>query len=220
MPDIPPPLLIPALGLPEGAPLDAGAAALEAASAATRLACVNWPAYPDRPDVAFRAGHTGSELWLTFDVREARVRALETRTHGAVYQDSCVECFIAFGDASYYNLELNCIGTAYLAYGAGREGRRLVPLPLMERLAVRASLGAEPFGERAGGFAWSLTARVPAACFAFDALAGGLGGRAARANFYACNGGVSVRHYVTWRPVQTPAPDFHRPEFFGGVRFE
>jgi len=64
-----------------------------------------------------------------------------------------------------------------------------------------------------------LTARVPTACFAFDALTD-LSGRTARANAYTCNSGVSVKHYVTWLPVHTPAPDYHRPEFFGDIRFE
>jgi hypothetical protein len=212
------PLLIPRLALDAGAPLGAGAAALDAAGSATRLTCVNWPAYPECPRVVFRIGHTGSEIWLKFDVQEERVRALETKTHGDVYKDSCVELFIAFDGVAYYNLELNCIGTPHLGYGPGRADRWFVPLPLMERLAVRSSLGAEPFGERAGGFAWSLTARIPLACFAFGAP-DALDGRAARANVYKCGSGLSVQHYVTWRPVRTSAPDYHRPEFFGDVRF-
>jgi hypothetical protein len=194
------------------------AAALDTETAATRLTCVNWPAYPECPSAAFRIGHTGSEVWLKFDVREPRVRARETRSHGDVYLDSCVEFFVAFGDTAYYNLELNCIGTAHLGYGAGRAGRRFVPLPLMARLAVRSSLGTAPFDEKTGGFAWSLTARIPLACFAFDALTD-LSGRTARANVHTCNSGVSVQHYVTWKPIQTPAPDYHRPEFFGEIRF-
>jgi len=61
-------------------------------------------------------------------------------------------------------------------------------------------------------------ARIPAACFSFSALTD-LGGRTARANVYKCASGLSVKHYVTWRPIQTPTPDYHRPEFFGEVRF-
>ena len=212
------PLLIPRLTPGPDASTDELRAALEAEVAGTRLTCVNWPAYPHCPQVTFRLGHTGTALALAFDVKEESVRALETRTHGAVCQDSCVELFIAFGDAGYYNLELNCIGTPHLAYGMGRIGRRFVPLPLMGRMTTCSSLGSAPFGERAGGVAWSLTARVPVACFAFDAL-DTLDGRVARANVYKCGDALPVKHYVTWQPIQTPAPDYHRPEFFADVRF-
>ena len=212
------PFLIPRLSLGSNAGMDELRAALDAEAAGTRLTCVNWPAYPDCPQVTFRLGHTGTAVAMKFDVREAGVRALETRTHGAVYQDSCVELFIAFGDAGYYNLELNCIGTPHLAYGMGRIGRRFVPLPLMGQMTTCSSLGCAPFGERTGGVAWSLTARVPLACFAFDAL-DTLDGRAARANVYKCGDGLAAKHYVTWQPIQTPTPDYHRPEFFGDVRF-
>ncbi|MBT5542155.1 MAG: hypothetical protein HOK34_04920, partial [Gammaproteobacteria bacterium] len=27
-------------------------------------------------------------------------------------------------------------------------------------------------------------------------------------------------HYLTWNPVETSNPDFHRPEFFGKLIFE
>ena len=212
------PFLIPRLTPGPDAGTDELRAALEAEAAGTRLTCVNWPAYPHCPQVTFRLGHTGTALALAFDVKEESVRALETRAHGAVHMDSCVELFISFDGASYYNLELNCIGTPHLAYGPWRTERRFVPLPLMERLAVRASLGAEPFGEKTGGVEWSLTARVPLACFAFDAL-DTLDGRAARAKLYKCGDALPVKHYVTWHPVQTPAPDYHRPEFFGDVLF-
>ena len=193
-------------------------AALDAAVSATRLTCVNWPAFPYRPDVTFRIAHTGVELLLKFDVRETSVRALETRTHGSVYKDSCVELFIAFGDAGYYNLELNCIGTPHLAYGTGRADRQFVPLPLMERMTVRSSLGTAPFDEKTGDCEWSLTARIPLACFAFGAPTA-LDDRAARMNACKCGDGLTARHYVTWQPIHTPAPDYHRPEFFGSVRF-
>lgn len=183
------------------------------------VACLNWPQFPYRPEVDFQIGHTQAEIELLFHVREERILGLQTRTHGDVYMDSCVELFITFDDTNYYNLEINCIGTPHLGYGPGRKDRRFVPLPLMERLVIQSSLGAQPFAEKTGGFEWSLIARIPLACFAFDSLAG-LSGRSARANVFKCGDGLSVPHYVTWRPIKTPAPDYHRPEDFGDLRFE
>lgn len=191
---------------------------LEAQTAENRIARLNWPAFPYAPDVRFRIGHVGTEIWLAFAVAENRIRAVETRTHGEVYKDSCVEFFLSFDRKNYYNFECNCIGTPHLAYGPGRERRTFIPLPLMKRLAVETSLGGAPFEEREGDVSWTLTARLPVSLFAFDALSS-LDGVSATANFYKIGSGLSVQHYLTWNPVHTPAPDYHRPEFFGEVRF-
>jgi len=191
---------------------------LDAEAAAVPVACLNWPEHSCCPAVSFRAVHVGTEVWLAFAVSEERVRGLETRTHGEVYKDSCVEFFLSFDRLNYYNFEFSCIGTAHLAYGPDRHSRTFVPLALMERLEVQSSLGSQPFAERAGGFDWTLTARIPVACFAFNAIES-LDGVRATANFYKVGSGLSAPHYLTWRPVRTPSPDYHRPEFFGEVVF-
>ena len=36
-----------------------------------------------------------------------------------------------------------------------------------------------------------------------------------RANFYKCGDKTAHPHYLSWSPIDTPKPDFHRPEFFG-----
>ena len=33
-------------------------------------------------------------------------------------------------------------------------------------------------------------------------------------------GWISQWHFLSWRPIRTEKPDFHRPEFFGEVTFE
>jgi len=30
---------------------------------------------------------------------------------------------------------------------------------------------------------------------------------------------LPISHYLSWNPIHTGTPDFHRPEFFGGIRF-
>jgi hypothetical protein len=46
-----------------------------------------------------------------------------------------------------------------------------------------------------------------------------LKGKVFRANFYKCGDKLAVPHYVTWNPVGTVAPDYHRPEYFGLLKF-
>ena len=36
-----------------------------------------------------------------------------------------------------------------------------------------------------------------------------------RANFYKCGDKTAHPHFLSWNPVGTPSPDFHRPDFFG-----
>ena len=194
-------------------------ACLETETPEIPVALINWAEHPYCPKVSVRIGHFQTVLWLKFHVVEDRIRALETRTHGEVYKDSCVEFFISFDRTNYYNFEFNCIGTPHLAYGPGREDRKFVPLPLMEHMAIHASLGPQPFEEKSGTFDWTLTVRVPVACLAFDKMTS-LSGLQASANFYKTGSGLSVPHYLSWKPISTPHPDFHRPEFFGDVTFE
>jgi hypothetical protein len=47
-----------------------------------------------------------------------------------------------------------------------------------------------------------------------------IAGHVARANFYKCGDETETPHFGAWSPVQTPQPDFHRPEFFGRLVFE
>lgn len=184
-----------------------------------KIECINWKEFPEKPKVEFRIGHTGNLLLLKFSVTENAVRAMETDINGAVYQDSCVEFFMSVDGFSYYNFEFNCIGTPHVAWGESRINRQHVPVGTVREIQVRSSLGDQPFDTRTGPVKWELCAIIPATCFARDPglLFGGLSGNA---NFYKCGDKLPEPHFVTWNPVGTPQPDFHRPEFFGKIDFE
>ena len=77
----------------------------------------------------------------------------------------------------------------------------------------------EPFAERKGDNRWSLTLAIPPQALFRHALTD-WSGLKARMNLYKCGDDLSCPHYLSWRPVGTPAPDFHRPEFFEPVFFE
>ena len=36
-----------------------------------------------------------------------------------------------------------------------------------------------------------------------------------RGNFYKCGDLTAHPHFLSWNPIGTPKPDFHRPEYFG-----
>ena len=45
-------------------------------------------------------------------------------------------------------------------------------------------------------------------------------GLEARMNLYKCGDNLSHPHFLSWRPIATEKPDFHRPEFFERVKFQ
>jgi hypothetical protein len=179
----------------------------------------NWKDYSYIPQVSFRIGHISDEIWLKFYVTEKHILAKETRTNGAVHKDTCVEFFISPDRENYYNFEFNGIGTTHLAFGADRHNRRFVPEETVEKIETLSTLGSEPFEEKSGQFEWEIMIRIPLKCFAFTNLKS-FDGLKATGNFYKCGDDTSQPHYITWNPVKTENPDYHRPEFFGRLEFE
>jgi hypothetical protein len=180
---------------------------------------LNWKDFSYMPNVNFRIGHTGDEIWLKYYVKEKHIRARETRTNGDVYKDSCVEFFISPGEKNYYNFEFSCIGTIHLGYGPGRGNRKFVDPKIIEKIDIKSSLGSAPFNDKSGNFEWEMMIRIPIESFAYSNLKT-FKGLNAEANFYKCGEETAVMHYVTWNPIKTESPDYHRPEFFGKVQFE
>ena len=192
---------------------------LETKTVTNPIDTINWKEFSYRPGLKFRIGHVGNEIWLKYYVKEDHVLAQETNTNGAVHKDSCVEFFVSVDGENYYNFELNCIGTIHLAHGPGRENRKFVDPQTIEKIEVESTLGNKPFAERSGDFEWEMMIRIPVECFAFDNIKS-LNGLKASANFYKCGDDTTKPHFVTWNPVGTENPDYHRPEHFGKVEFE
>ncbi len=181
---------------------------------------LNWEkAFPYKPDLKFRIAHAGTEIWLKYYVKEKNILAQETRTNGDVYKDSTVEFFISVDGENYYNFEFNCIGVTHLAYGPRRGNRKFVTAETVEKIEAESTLGSEAFSEKSGKFEWEMMIRIPIECFAYDTLKT-FAGLKATANFYKCGDETSDPHFVSWNPVKTENPDYHRPEFFGRVEFE
>lgn len=185
-----------------------------------RIETVNWPAYPYRPEVAFRMAHTDDAFLLHYKVTEASVRARYGEDNGSVWTDSCVEFFsIPGGDDIYYNLECNCIGTVLLAAGATRNNREHARPEVTAQIDRWASLGRQPFEERIGACTWEVALRVPYRVF-FKHDIRSLDGARVKANFYKCGDELQTPHFLSWHPIEIENPDFHRPDFFGEISVE
>ena len=161
-----------------------------------RIGCLNWPdAFPYAPEAEFEISHSGAELHLGFRVREDAVRAVCASDGGRAW--------------------CTCIGRLLLCRGAGRHGREPLPEPLLQGIRRTSTLGADPFGLREGTCSWEVRLDIPAAVFGLETF----DGLHARGNFYKCGDGLPVPHYLSWAPVGTPRPDFHRPDFFEEIVF-
>ena len=181
---------------------------------------VNWSNFPYKPDVRFSLAYSQTGIYLKFWVTEDGVRGLVMEDNGRVYTDSCVELFIdPSGDGTYYNFEFNCIGTLLLAHGATRDNRKKAPETVLSKILRSASLGKEKTMQEKGLCEWNLTSFIPYEAF-FEHHIQSLSGKTVRANFQKCGDEMAVPHFITWNPIVTPQPDYHRPEFFGELRFE
>lgn len=182
---------------------------------------LNWDEYPYAPVVNFRIAYSKDEIFLQYNVIERYIRALYTVDEGsAPYKDSCVEFFIVpSGDSIYYNLELNCIGVGTFACGSQRRERTRFDKSVTSKIRRVSTLGREGFETKEGDFNWNITIAIPIELL-YSGKKESLAGRELKANFYKCGDELPLKHYLSWSPIKTEKPDFHRPEFFGTLLFE
>jgi hypothetical protein len=180
---------------------------------------LNWKSFDYKPEVDFSIGYTDYEIMLKYYIREEYFKAEKTESNQMVCEDSCVEFFASpCNDGIYYNIEFNGIGTCLLGTGTSRETSKKADPWIIAGIRRMTSVGEEPVKERKGNFIWTITIAIPLNVF-FHHKITALKGKSFRANFYKCGDKLTLPHYVTWSPVRTPKPDFHRPEFFGMLKF-
>jgi Carbohydrate-binding family 9 len=185
-----------------------------------KIDIINWKDYGYKPDVRFNMAYSAEEIFIKYYVTEDHFKAEKTETNQMVCEDSCVEFFVSpADDGLYYNIEFNAIGTCLLGSGTGRHDSKRAPAEIVAGIRRLGSAGSTPMSETEGLFSWTLTIAVPLKTF-FRHRVTALKGKTFRANFYKCGDMLAVPHYVTWNRVGTEKPDYHRPEYFGMVKFK
>jgi len=200
-------------------PLEEISAMLDMRKDRLTIDTLNWKGYDYKPDVSFSMAYSDSEVFLKYYITENYFKAEKTETNQMVCEDSCVEFFVSPGeDGIYYNLEFNGIGTCLLGSGKDRATSRRADPEIVTKIRRLSTAGTEPVEERVGEFTWTITIAIPFEVF-FRHNISNLKGKTFRANFYKCGDKLSVPHYVTWNEVGTEMPDYHRPEYFGLLKF-
>jgi hypothetical protein len=192
---------------------------LDALGEGHTIGTLNWDGYPYKPEVRFNIAWGRREIYIKYYVREGHVKAEKTATNEMVCEDSCVEFFVSpADDGLYYNFEFNPIGTALMGSGHGRYDSTRAKPALVDSIRRLTTMGNQPFAEISGDISWSVTLAIPLETF-FHHKIDDLEGKSFRANFYKCGDKLTNPHFVTWNPVGTERPDYHRPEYFGVLKF-
>jgi hypothetical protein len=183
-----------------------------------KVAVINWPEqFPDCPEVSFSLENTGDTLQLNFKVREDRSIARSTFDNDRVWEDSCVEFFIQFeGEQEYYNLEASCNGYILLGYRKDRSSAEHAPQEVMDKIIRKPSLGKGVVFEEQHVEEWTLALEIPVEAFWKSNLKD-FSTVKAKGNFYKIADALARPHYVSWAPISTEKPDYHRPEFFQNI---
>lgn len=186
---------------------------LELSGARFDVDCVNWPeAFPYAPLCGGRVARTRDALVVDFRVSGLDLRARNTADNGRQWEDSCVEVFIQDPeDGNYYNFEINALGKVLACKGPERHNRTPRPAEEMEQILRFTQMEGGPL-EQEGIHTWRVGVIIPFRLLGIDPERLP---RSIRANFYKCGDKTAHPHFLSWSPVETPKPDFHRPEFFG-----
>lgn len=180
-----------------------------------------------RPRTQAKVVYDDRGLYLHFRVEDRYVRSIETEYHGRVWEDACVEFFVAPKPGrGYFNFEINCGGTMLLSYKEDPEwqGETLrksgsVPWELAEAVTIYHSMPETVEPEMTDPVVWHVEYFVPYALF--EAYVGDLGevpGQTWRANFYKCAENNSHPHWASWSLITTEL-NFHQPAFFSDIHF-
>ncbi|MBQ9940286.1 MAG: hypothetical protein IJO74_01960 [Clostridia bacterium] len=157
----------------------------------------------------------GEGFYVRMKCMEKNPRAVYKNYHDPVCNDSCVEFFFNFAPEKqdkYANMEVNALGTIDCSFGSSRHDRVLVT-NLWDNLPEIKVEKQEDYWQ----VEYLLTTDMLEKMFG---TINTQSGAVYKANFFKCGDKTEIPHYALWSPVDTPTPDYHRPEFFGELVLE
>ena len=188
--------------------------AMEKSAAKFAVCENNWPKEaPYTPDCNGSIARTASHLAVMFHVRGLDLRATQIEDNGRSWEDSCCEFFVTDPyDGTYYNFELTCIGSLLSSKRKSRLDSVLREKEDVARVIRHSSLAHEETEISDRIFSWTVAMLSPYDLIGIDRDNVPV---SVRGNFYKCGDLTAHPHFLSWNPIGTPKPDFHRPEYFG-----
>lgn len=151
-----------------------------------------------------------SGLYVVMISDEPCYKAVYTKRDEPIYKDSCLEFFCRpfADDTRYFNFEINPNGAYLSEIGSSRGDRKFIKEltdaePSVEVLSVSDGWGVSLFIPE------QLISEAFGKEFSMDKT------EYLSVNFYKCGEETDSPHFSSAFFVDTPAPDFHRPEYFG-----
>lgn len=160
-------------------------------------------------------------LYVSYYCKDRHISALETKRHGPVSKDDCVEIFISPNPQqvrNYYTFKINAIGTMLnrcrTSWWTGP------PTWEPDGVDYRTSFhGLAEKRESPDDHHWIVEMAIPFANFKKDAAhTPPKDGDEWRLNLNR-TGGMTNKQSSSWSLINSPKPAFHTPEAFGSVRF-
>lgn len=164
---------------------------------------------PARDATRVRLAHGGGILEVSFACDDRDVWSTLSRRDDPLWQEECVEVFLAPGEADpalYFEFEASPAGVLF-------DARVSNPLSRRDDLSVDATWDCPGIVVRAAATAtgWGATLRIPLA-----PLSDGPPPRIWRANVYRIERPRGEpAEFSCWSPTHTDPADFHKPERFG-----
>ena len=190
---------------------------MELSAAKITVSEVNWKEdFPYMPSTIAMIARTDDHIVVFYQVRGLDIRATVMDDNEMVCADSCCEFFVSDPtDGTYYNFEMNCIGTIKAAKRKSRQEFELLSHDKLSRIIRHTSMERKEILID-GMYSWRIAMCIPLDLIGIDTMS--IPDKV-YANFYKCADKSDHPHFLSWNPVKTENPDFHRPEFFGTLVF-
>ena len=160
-----------------------------------------------------KTGDEKTGLYIHLFCEEKHPVSKEKQLDGMVCMDSCMEFFFGMrdegsSDIHYLNIESNSLGVTFMSFGEGRHGRVFLDALGIERFPVSVNIGED---------GWEVFVFVPEESIKkIFGLKDINEHTEMRGNFYKCDENANAP-FGSWAPIVAPAPDCHRPEYFGKI---
>jgi len=165
---------------------------------------INWEKFRDAPNSFAKLLYDDSGIYIRLETDENPLLARHREQNSDVCSDSCMEFFLRpnENDPRYLNFEFNPFGTMYMSIRTSRDDFSFVDKD-RNYFNVKSYVDDKK---------WVLSFFIP-----FELIDGLFGShtKTMYGNLYKCGEDTEIVHFVSYYPVPTTKPDFHRPEYFG-----
>ena len=156
-----------------------------------------------------------NKFFVHLSTNEKNYLMNETGVFGLPYLDSCLEFFFApdENDVRYFNIEFNSNACVFFGFSSGADSiMRQIPendiLDFFKPKTIKNEGNWEIYYE----IPFALIRRYFPDFNVYD-------GKAIRANCFKCSDNSTPPHYLSWNLVEGEPFTFHKPEYFGTMKF-